>query len=213
MDPYATARARMVEQQIAARGVHDERVLAALRKVPRHAFVLPGDEPEAYDDNPLSIGHDQTISQPYIVAYMTEKLDIQPAERVLEVGTGSGYQTAVLAVLAGEVDTIEIVPELGRSARRAIESLGHHNVRFRIGDGWTGWPERAPYDAILVTAAPPQVPQPLVDQLAPGGRLVLPVGTGFQELLLLRRTLTAIRREHLIPVRFVPMTGEAQGRR
>lgn len=213
MDGYAARREQMVAQQIEARGVRDPLVLKALRSVPRHRFVAPGDEGEAYDDNPLSIGHDQTISQPYIVAYMTEQLELGPDDRVLEIGTGSGYQTAVLAEIAQSVDTIEIVPELGRRARRILEELGYENVRFRIGDGYAGWPERAPYDAIIVTAAPPRIPQPLVDQLREGGRMVIPVGTSFQELLLLRKTAEGLSRERLIPVRFVPMTGEAQDQR
>jgi protein-L-isoaspartate(D-aspartate) O-methyltransferase len=210
MDGHAARREHMVSQQIEARGVREPRVLRALRKVPRERFVLAGDEPQAYDDNPLPIGSDQTISQPYIVGYMTERLALEPSDRVLEIGTGSGYQTAVLAELAAEVDTIEIVAELGRRARRVLDELGYENVRFRIGDGYAGWPERAPYDAILVTAAPPRVPQPLVDQLRVGGRMVIPVGSGFQELILLRKGPDGVTRERLIPVRFVPMTGEAQ---
>lgn len=210
MDEYAERRTRMVALQIEARGVADPLVLEAMRVVPRQRFVLPGDETESYDDTPLPIGHEQTISQPYIVAYMTEKLGLVGDERVLEIGTGSGYQTAVLAKIAREVDTIEIIPDLGRRARRVLEELGFENVRFRIGDGYAGWPERAPYDAIIVTAAPPRVPQPLLDQLAVGGRLVVPVGTGFQELVRVRRTAHGIEREHLLPVRFVPMTGRAQ---
>src|SRR5262245_41224713 len=210
-DPgFAKARERMVEEQIEARGVRDPRVLAALRAVPRHEFVPPEEREHAYRDGPLPIGYGQTISQPYIVAVMTELLELGGDERVLEIGTGSGYQAAVLAQLAREVYTIEIVPELARRAEADLARLGFANVHVREGDGYRGWPEAAPFDAIVVTAAPEQVPAPLVEQLAIGGRMVLPVGGAHQELVLLRREADGVHRERGIGVRFVPMTGEAQ---
>jgi protein-L-isoaspartate(D-aspartate) O-methyltransferase len=211
-DPWRAARERMVDEQIVARGVRAPRVLAALRAVPRHEFVPPEHRASAYADEPLPIGDGQTISQPYVVAAMTEALALRGTERVLEVGTGSGYQAAVLAELAREVYTIEIVKPLADSARERLARLGYSRVRVRHGDGWQGWPSAAPFDAILVTAAPGEVPEALVDQLAPGGRMVLPVGdAGHQELLLLVREAGGIRRERLMDVRFVPMTrgGEA----
>jgi protein-L-isoaspartate(D-aspartate) O-methyltransferase len=164
----------------------------------------------AYEDRPLPIGHDQTISQPFVVAYMTEQLELRGDERVLEIGTGSGYQAAVLALLVREVYSIELVKELGERARADLARLGYANVHVRVGDGYRGWPELAPFDAIIVTAAPGHVPQPLVDQLALGGRLVLPVGGFDQELLRVKRDASGLHREHLIGVRFVPMRGEAQ---
>jgi protein-L-isoaspartate(D-aspartate) O-methyltransferase len=209
-DPTAPARRRMVEEQLAARGIEDARVLAAMGKVPRHALVPRDVRAQAYADSPLPIGEGQTISQPYIVAYMTEQLGLKGGERVLEVGTGSGYQAAILGELAAEVYTIEIVPALARRAAADLARLGYHNVVVREGDGYRGWPEKAPFDAILVTAAPPEVPAPLIDQLKPGGRLVLPVGEDFQELLLVSKDGQGVRRQRLLPVRFVPMTGEAQ---
>ena len=209
-DGYAEARERMVRDQIAGRGVHDPRVLAAVGHVPRHELVPDAMREHAYEDRPLPIGRDQTISQPYVVAYMTEQLRLRGDERVLEIGTGSGYQAAVLAELAREVYSIEIVEELGERARADLARLGYSNVHVRVGDGYRGWPEQAPFDAIIVTAAPGHVPQPLIDQLAVGGRLVLPVGGLDQELLRIERDATGIRREHLIGVRFVPMRGEAE---
>jgi protein-L-isoaspartate(D-aspartate) O-methyltransferase len=209
-DGYREARERMVREQIAARGVKDERVLAALSRVPRHELVPAELRESAYQDRPLPIGMGQTISQPYVVAYMTEQLGLEGGERVLEVGTGSGYQAAVLAELAKEVYSIEIVPELGARARADLARLGYTNVQVRIGDGYRGWPEHAPFDAIIVTAAPGHVPQPLVDQLAVGGRMVLPVGEWEQQLLLIERDERGLRRERLIDVRFVPMRGEAE---
>ncbi len=200
----------MMEGQIVARGIKDTRVLAALRDTPRHEFVPEALRDQAYQDHPLPIGFGQTISQPYIVALMSEVLELGGDEIVLEIGTGSGYQAAVLGRLAKEVYTIEIVPELGERAERDLARLGFLNVHVRVGDGYQGWPEHAPFDAIIVTAAPQQVPQPLVDQLAVGGRMVLPVGRWNQELVLLRRTSKGIEREKLIDVRFVPMVGEAQ---
>jgi len=208
----AEERARMVSEQIAGRGVRDERVLAALRRVPRHRFVPEAEQSGAYEDHPLPIGSFQTISQPYIVAVMSELARVKPGERVLEVGTGSGYQAAVLAELGAEVHSIEIVPELAASARETLRALGYERVNVITGDGYRGLPERAPFDAILVTAAPEHVPQPLLDQLAVGGRLVIPVGDEFQQLRVLERTAQGIEDRPVFDVRFVPMTGEAQRR-
>jgi len=213
-DPQTAARARMVAEQIAARGVTEPRVLSALRLVERHRFVPEAVRADAYADRPLPIGQGQTISQPYIVALMTELAAVRPGARVLEVGTGSGYQAAVLSLLAGEVYTIEIVAPLAEEARERLARLGYANVTVRAGDGYRGWPERAPFDAILVTAAPPEIPEPLLRQLAPGGRLVAPVGPegGAQQLLVVERTPGGLTRRTVLPVRFVPMTGEAQRR-
>jgi len=209
-DATAEDRERMVREQITARGVRDPRVLAALSRVPRHELVPEAVRAHAYEDRPLPIGFDQTISQPYVVAYMTEQLQLSGDERVLEIGTGSGYQAAVLAELAREVFSIEIVAPLGERARADLARLGYRNVQVRVGDGYRGWPEQAPFDAIIVTAAPGHVPQPLIDQLAVGGRLVVPVGGVYQELLLLSRDADGIHEERLIDVRFVPMRGEAE---
>jgi len=209
---FAKERERMVEEQIEARGVRDPRVVAALRSVPRHEFVPPEERDHAYRDRPLPIGQGQTISQPYIVAVMTELLELSGDEKALEIGTGSGYQAAVLSQLAREVYTIEIVPELASRAEADLRRLGYANVHVRQGDGYRGWPEHAPFDAIVVTAAPEHVPQPLVDQLAVGGRLVLPVGDVFQDLVLVTRDAGGVRQERLLGVRFVPMTGEAERR-
>lgn len=209
-DDEATARAAMVETQIAARGVRDPAVLEALRSVPRHRFVPDSARSSAYDDRPLPIGLGQTISQPYIVALMTELARPAPDKRALEVGTGSGYQAAVLAACFREVYTIEILPELGRSAAGVLADLGYDNVRVRIGDGYDGWPEQGPFDAIVVTAAPETIPRPLLEQLAQGGRLVIPVGIGSQDLVVVTREGDGFRREIVTPVRFVPMTGKAQ---
>lgn len=204
-DPLVAARARMVADTIAARGVTDARVLAAMRKVPRHEFVPADARSRAYDDAPVPIGHGQTASQPYIVAVMTELAELRPDSRVLEIGTGSGYQAAVLAEVAGEVWSIELLEPLAASARQTLERLGYGRVHLRQGDGYRGWPEAAPFDAIVVTAAPPQVPQALLDQLAMGGRLVVPVGTTDQELEVHRRTAEGIRVKKVFPVTFVPM--------
>ncbi len=212
-DAFTAARHRMVASQIEARGVRDPRVLGAMRKVERHRFVAPGLQDHAYEDRPLSIGHDQTISQPYIVALMTELARVKPGDRALEIGTGSGYQAAVLAELAAQVYTIEIVEPLAREAAARLETLGYRNVTVRAGDGYRGWPEHAPFDVILVTAAPPEIPQPLLDQLAVGGRLVAPVGELEQELVVVEKTAKGLQRRTTIPVRFVPMTGEVQRRR
>ena len=200
----------MVHEQIAARGVQDPRVLDAMARVPRHELVPVELRDFAYEDRPLQIGYEQTISQPYVVAYMTEQLQLRGDERVLEIGTGSGYQAAVLSLLAREVYSIEIVAPLGERASADLARLGYSNVHVRVGDGYRGWPEHAPFDAIIVTAAPGHVPQPLIDQLAVGGRLVLPVGDWSQELLRIERSASGLREEHLIGVRFVPMRGEAE---
>lgn len=210
------ARRRMVRDQLAAPGrdIRHEGVLAAMAKVPRHELVPENVRAWAYSDQPLPIGHDQTISQPFIVAFMTQALDPRGGERVLEVGTGSGYQAAVLAELVGEVYTIEIVEPLARRAERDLGRLGYGNVFVRAGDGYRGWPEAAPFDAIIVTCAPDHVPEPLVAQLRDGGRMVIPVGPegGHQELVLLTKRGDALERQAVLPVRFVPMTGEARER-
>jgi protein-L-isoaspartate(D-aspartate) O-methyltransferase len=210
VDGFEARRLRMVERDIAARGVTDAAVLRAMRTVPRHRFVPAALEDLAYADRPLPIGEGQTISQPYIVALMTELAHVGPDDRVLEVGTGSGYQAAVLAQIAREVFTIEILAPLAAQAGARLRELGYENLRTRVGDGYRGWPEAAPFDAIVVTAAPPDVPPPLLDQLALGGRLVLPVGAGDQELVVVERTAGGFVRHRSIPVRFVPMTGAAQ---
>ncbi|HEX9689888.1 MAG TPA: protein-L-isoaspartate(D-aspartate) O-methyltransferase [Thermoanaerobaculia bacterium] len=210
-DSDAERRTRMVESQIVARGVRDPRVLAAMRKVPRHLFVDPSQRAQAYEDHPLPIPGNQTISQPYIVALMTELLELTPDSRVLEIGTGSGYQSAVLAEIAREVYTIEIVPELARSAAARLKELHYDNVTVREGDGYRGWPEHAPFDGIVVTAAPERIPQPLIDQLARGGVMVIPVGGFFQELKLFRKSADGrVTEKDILPVRFVPMTGEVE---
>ena len=212
-DPTARARARMVESDIAARGVKDERVLAVMREVPRHLFVPPDQAAQAYEDHPLPIGSGQTISQPYIVAFMTEQLQLTGRERILEIGTGSGYQTAVLSRLAAKVYSIEIRPELAAQAERRLSDAGIGNVQVRAGDGWYGWSEEAPFDGILVTAAPETVPAPLLTQLAPGGRMVIPVGGFYQELKVIERTPDGFRERSVLPVRFVPFVGEAEKHR
>lgn len=203
-------RTRMVEEQIEARGVRDPRVIEAMKKTPRHLFVPESLRANAYEDRPLPIGSRQTISQPYIVAVMTELLEPEPEDVVLEVGTGSGYQAAVLSHLVERVVSIEILPELSTTAAKALAEAGVTNVELKVGDGYRGVPEQAPFDGIIVTAAPPEVPPALVEQLAPGAKLVIPVGEGFQELLVLERTETGVTRRSVLPVRFVPMTGEAQ---
>jgi protein-L-isoaspartate(D-aspartate) O-methyltransferase len=202
---YEQARRNMVEYQIKARGIKDKRVLSAMLKVPRHLFVPEEMKDLAYRDEPLPIGYSQTISQPYIVAYMTEALKLRPEDKVLEIGTGSGYQTAILAELVREVYTIEIIPELSQRAEETLKSLGYTNIEFLIGDGSRGWPEKAPFDAILVSAAPAEVPPALVDQLQINGRLILPVGTDSQELVLIKKTKKGLEKTSLIGVRFVPL--------
>ena len=199
-------RERMVAEQLAGRDIRDARVLDAMRKVPRHLFVPVSMRDSAYQDSPLPIGNDQTISQPYIVAYMTQALELKPSHKVLEIGTGSGYQAAVLGELAAQVYTIEIVGELAQRATKALADAGYKNIHVRHGDGYAGWPEHAPFDAIMVTAAPDHVPDPLIQQLAPGGRMIIPVGTTYQELRLIQKTETGLVERSTIPVRFVPLT-------
>lgn len=207
---WLNERQLMIDRQIRGRSVQDPRVLAAMRAVPRHRFVPSQLQKDAYADTPLPIGFDQTISQPYIVAYMTEALQLPPAATVLEVGTGSGYQAAVLAELAANVYSIEIVPELAERSKRILTELGYDNVHVRLGDGYDGWPDAAPFDGIIVTAAPDHVPPALVAQLAVGARLVIPVGRFAQEMRVVTKTMDGPISETTIPVRFVPMTGEAQ---
>lgn len=208
-DEFATIRNRMVDTQIEARGVTSPRVLAAMRRVPRHRFVPQGLWDQAYNDYPLPIGEDQTISQPYIVALMTEALQLKEGDRVLEIGTGSGYQAAVLAELASAVYTIDRLGSLTEKAQKALAELGYHNLHVRVGDGTLGWPEEAPFDAILVTAGAPQVPRPLVEQLALGGRLVIPVGDRFsQTLTRVRKVKDGVKYDYLGGCRFVRLIGQ-----
>jgi protein-L-isoaspartate(D-aspartate) O-methyltransferase len=206
----ATQRHRMVQEQIERRGVHDRRVLAAMEEVPRHEFVPDSERGQAYLDRPLPIGYGQTISQPYIVALMSALAGLGPHSRVLEIGTGSGYHAAVLSRLADQVYSVEIVAALGERARKTLHRLGYRNVHVRIGDGYQGWPEKAPFDAIVLTAAPPTIPQPLLDQLKVGGTMVVPVGEVDQDLKVVTRTAGGFATRSVIPVRFVPMTGRAQ---
>jgi protein-L-isoaspartate(D-aspartate) O-methyltransferase len=209
---FAAERERMVQQQLKPRGINDGRVLAAMAKVPREEFIPPQSREASYGDGPLSIGYGQTISQPYIVAFMTEQLRPKPNDRVLEVGTGSGYQAAILGELVAEVYTIEIIEPLTRTAEATLQRLGYKNVHVKAGDGYKGWPENSPFDAIIVTCAPDHVPQPLIDQLKEGGRMIIPVGGSFgnQELYLLEKQNGQLQRRAVLPVRFVPMTGEAR---
>ena len=201
----------MVQQQLMTRGITDARVLAAMAKMPREEFVPPESRAASYEDGPLQIGHGQTISQPYIVAFMTEQLRPKASDRVLEIGTGSGYQAAILAGLVKDVYTIEIIEALAKDAEATLQRLGYKNVHVRVGDGYRGWPEHAPFDAITVTCAPDHVPQPLIDQLKEGGRMIIPVGGfGNQELYLLEKKNGQLQRRAVLPVRFVPMAGEAQ---
>ena len=207
---FAVERERMVKEQVAMRGVTDERVLRAMRKVPREQFVPEQIRGQSYSDGPLPIGYDQTISQPFVVAFMTEKLGLRPTDRVLEIGTGSGYQAAILAELAAKVYTIEIVEPLGKRAEETLQRLGYKNVQVKIGDGYQGWPEHAPFDAVIVTCAPDHVPRPLVEQTKEGGRIVIPVGpAGDQTLYLLEKKNGRLEQRNVLPVSFVPMTGEA----
>ncbi len=209
-DQRAAERQRMVERQIRARGITDPRVLAAMQAVPRHRFIPAFLQDHAYADSPQPIGYEQTISQPYIVAYMTEALDLSDDARVLEIGTGSGYQAAVLSEIAREVYTIEIVSELATRSADLLEAMGYDNIITRDGDGYQGWPEAALFDGIIVTAAPDHIPPALVEQLAVGSRLVIPVGDFYQEMLIVTKTTTGTTIEETIPVRFVPMTGAAR---
>jgi protein-L-isoaspartate(D-aspartate) O-methyltransferase len=209
-------RARMVTRQIKARDIDDPNVLTAMRTVPRHAFVRPSDLRRAYYDHPLPIGLGQTISQPYIVAYMTEALKLDPNDKVLEVGSGSGYQAAVCGEIAQEVSTIEILPELAKSAKQRLKELGYANVSVKAADGYFGWKEKAPFDAIIVTCAAGMVPPPLIMQLKPDGKMILPLGSpfGFQTLVLITKNDQGkVRSRRLLPVRFVPMLGAVQERK
>jgi len=208
--PRQVERDRMVREQIIARGVTDSHVIQALREVPRHEFVPESEREQAYEDHPLPIGFGQTISQPYIVAFMTEALGLQRHERVLEIGTGSGYQAAVLSQLVDNVFSIEIVESLAQRAQETLTKLGLTNVTVRAGDGYQGWPDEAPFDAIILTAAPEHIPQPLLDQLAVGGRLILPLGKAVQKLMLMKRIQDGWQKEELLPVSFVPMTGRVE---
>jgi protein-L-isoaspartate(D-aspartate) O-methyltransferase len=207
---FGAARRRMVEEQLAGRGIKSHAVLEAMAAVPRHEFVPENVRKFSYVDEPLPIGYGQTISQPYIVAFMTEQLDPQPADRILEIGTGSGYQAAILSRLVSEVYTIEIVEPLAKRAAADLKRLGYENIKVLAGDGYKGWPEHAPFDGIIVTCAPDHVPKPLVDQLRDGGRMIVPVGSpGMQELFLLRKRGTKVEQTAVLPVRFVPMTGKS----
>lgn len=212
-DPYSRSRQRMVNEQIKARGIRDTAVLRAMMDVPRHLFVPPEHRADAYEDYPLPIGGDQTISQPYIVAFMTAALELEPKDRVLEVGTGSGYQAAVLAEICDSVFTIEIMPELARNAQELLSRLHYRNVMVREGDGYRGWPEKAPFDAIMVTCSPTHVPKPLQDQLKEGGKMIIPVGPAFsQELYLLVKEKGKLKQHSVLPVRFVPMIDDKGGK-
>lgn len=210
MGEYTEQRWQMVNDQLVPRGITNESVLEAMFIVPRHEFVPEGLIDSAYDDCPLPIGMGQTISQPYIVAFMTELLNIKKGDKVLEVGTGSGYQAAILAEIGCEVYTIEIVESLALKAKKILQDLGYESIHYKIGDGYMGWNENAPYDAIIVTAAPPDVPEPLTEQLKVGAKMAIPVGDYFQELLLIKKADQGLKEKRVSPVRFVPMTGEAQ---
>ncbi len=205
---WTAERQRMIDQQLRARDIRSERVLAAMAAVPRHLFIPEPNRAEAYRDSPVPIGYGQTISQPYIVAFMTQALEIAPDHRVLEIGTGCGYQAAVLATLAKDVYSIEIIAPLAERARDTLSTLGYRNVEVRTGNGYLGWPEHAPYDRIMVTAAPDEVPDALVQQLKVGGLMAVPVGTVVQELQILRRTDRGMETLSTLPVRFVPMTNK-----
>ncbi len=210
-DPFREQRRNMVEQQIRARGIRDTSVLGAMLRVPRHRFVPPSEAHLAYEDHPLPIGYEQTISQPYIVAYMTEAADFSPGDSVLEIGTGSGYQAAILGELASAAYSIEIIPELAERASGVLRELGYENVHVKAGNGYLGWPEHAPFDAIVVTAAPDHLPRPLVDQLSPdGGRMVIPIGPvgDVQTLWLVTRNGEDVAMEEVVLVQFVPLTRE-----
>ena len=211
---FAAQRQRMVDQQLKSRDVKDERVLAAMARVPREEFIPVDERPAAYEDSALPIGYDQTISQPYIVAFMTEQLRPQPSDRVLEIGSGSGYQAAILAEIVAEVYTIDIFEPLARAAEATLQRLRYKNVHVKVGDGYKGWAKKAPFDAVIVTCAPEKVPQPLVDQLKDGGRMVIPVGERFaQQLYLLEKKNGQLKESITLPVRFVPMLGEGQNQK
>ncbi len=213
-EDFAQARRRMVERDLAGRDITNKKVLQVMGRIPRHEFVRESLRPAAYADRPLPIGHEQTISQPYIVALMTQLARPTANSRALDIGTGSGYQAAVLGAICKQVYSIEIVKPLADEAARRLRRLGYKNVTVRAGDGYRGWPQKAPFDLILVAAAPDHVPQPLVEQLAPGGRLVIPVGRFFQQLLVIEKDQDGkIHQRKVLPVRFVPMTGEALKKR
>jgi len=207
---FVLKRNEMVKRQILARGVKDSLVINAMKNVPRHMFVLEKDHAFAYNDEARAIGHGQTISQPYIVAFMTEELHVKPGDRVLEIGTGSGYQAAVLSQIADTVFSIEIIEELAESAKHRIQNLEYKNIILKQGDGYLGWPEEAPFDAIIVTAAPSTIPPPLLEQLKVGGRMILPVGKYVQELVVISKNEGGHTMDSVLPVRFVPMTGQIQ---
>jgi protein-L-isoaspartate(D-aspartate) O-methyltransferase len=207
--PFREQRQRLVDQ-LRDRGIRDSEVLRVMAKVPRHEFVPQAQRDDAYLDTPLPIGQGQTISQPFVVAHMTEALKLSREHKVLEIGTGSGYQAAILAELSGQVYTIEILPELAERARRTLTELGYKNVHVRAGDGYKGWPEQAPFDRVIVTAAPDEVPQTLLDQLAVGGRMVVPVGSGVQDLVEITKTPSGVTQKKTLPVRFVPMVKGSQ---
>ncbi len=206
---FKRLRQKMVEDQLRTRGIEDERVLAAMSKVPRHQFVDSSWEELAYSDRPLPIAHKQTISQPYIVAYMTQAAEITPEKKVLEIGTGCGYQTAILGEIAQCVYSVEIIPQLAEKAALKLSLLGYKNIKVKTGDGYQGWAENAPYDAIIVTAAPERIPQPLIDQLAINGKMVIPVGKDVQDIIVLTKNESGILGERTIPVCFVPMRKKA----
>ena len=208
---FAAQRQRMVEQQLKPRGIRDERVLAAMAKVPREEFIPEDARADAYEDGALPIGYDQTISQPYVVAFMTEQLRPRPSDRVLEIGSGSGYQAAVLAEIVADVYTMDIVEPLAKTAEATLQRLGYKNVHIKVGDGYKGWPEEASFDAIIVTCAPEKVPQPLIDQLKDAGRMIIPVGERFaQQLYLLEKKNGQLKESVTLRVRFVPMLREGQ---
>jgi len=211
-DHWTAKRAKLVNG-LAKKGITDKMVLNAMMTVPRHEFVPKNQRSASYVDHPLPIGHGQTISQPYIVAYMCQALKLTGNEKVLEIGTGSGYHAAVISLLSKAVYTIEIIPELGHTAAKLLDELEYFNVKVKVGDGYQGWQEFAPFDAVILTAAPPQIPQPLLDQLNVGGKLLAPVGVGWQKLVLVERTMDGFEETELLPVVFVPMTGEAQQKR
>lgn len=209
-DTAAYQRKKMVDEQIIQRNIRDDRVIAAMGKVPRHLFIPEENRADAYEDRPVPIGHGQTISQPYIVSLMTESLQIKKGEKILEIGTGSGYQAAILKEMDAQVYTIEIIPELAAFAEQNLNQTGYSTVKVKTGDGYLGWPEFAPFDAVIVTCAPEKVPQPLIDQLKEDGRMVIPVGpeNHVQELFLLKKIGGDLVRQSIAPVRFVPMVGE-----
>ena len=207
-DPFILQRENMVREQIASRGVTDEKVIKAMLKVKRHLFVPVNMRQFSYEDSPAPIGYNQTISQPYIVGYMTDVLDIQPDDKVLEIGTGSGYQAAILAELAQEVYSVEIIKELALSADKRLKSLGYANIKVLHGDGYKGWLKHAPFDAIIVTAAPKAMPEKLIQQLKVGGRMVIPIGSFYQDLYLITKREQGIEKKRLFPVIFVPMVHE-----